>query len=156
MNKYTCGSSWTNNNYNRSLFSNKPMFSEALANVYFPKYEIYDGGVFLRTTRLNKKIYSQIINNPTYLPDERVAYTICIGIGMSLGETAELLSLAGYSIYPLNANDDYRELLIKFIVTKKKRRIIECNEILKENGFNDKNLLLGTLNENNELSLKNK
>lgn len=152
MNKYVCSSSWANKKENRSLFSPLPQFSKALSEVYFPKYDILDGGVFERVTKLSRGIYKQIIDNPYYLPDERVAYTICIALGLSLGECSELLSLAGYSIYPLNANDDYRELLVKFVVNDN-HNIAKCNETLKKNGFDDKNLLLGTLTKCNDLSL---
>lgn len=50
---------------NRSLFSPPlPQFSKALSEVYFPKYDISDGGVFERVTKLSRDIYKQIIDDP--------------------------------------------------------------------------------------------
>ena len=135
-----------NSNYsspNRASRRICPTFSSVLFEKFFPEAEIDNGGTFNVVTGLSRNIYKKLkIEN--YIPEERIAYTICISLGMSLGETCELLSLLNYSIIPADGDDVYREMLVKFIVNGV-NYIPECNEELISAGFVDSKYLLGTV-----------
>lgn len=120
-----------------------PTFSSVLFEKFFPEAEIDNGGTFNVVTGLSRNIYRKL-KNENYIPEERIAYTICISLGMSLGETCELLSLLNYSIIPADGDDVYREMLVKFIVNGV-NYIPECNEKLISAGFVDSKYLLGTV-----------
>lgn len=131
-----------------------PTFSDVLVNYYFKKNGIFDGGIFERVTLISRNVYKKLCDDKNYIPDERLAYTICISIGLNLGETCELLSLANMSIIPKDGTDGYREMLVGFLVNRKKN-IRTCNQLLKEAGYNDKEHLLGSLRSDCSLSLDN-
>lgn len=89
---------------------------------------------FTFCTFVEQTIYYKLKSNRLYVPDERIAYSICFGLKLSFSETCYLLHLAGLDITPKNAYDKYRELLCKMIINGD-TYIPDCNIELQKHGF---------------------
>lgn len=100
------------------------------------KAEIKTGNQFAFCTFLDRALYYKFKRDRYYVPEERIAYTICFGLKLSFAETCFLLNLGGLSIIPHTPYDRYRELLVEMLV-KGNTYIPSCNEELKKLGFQE-------------------
>lgn len=121
--------------YNRKLNTEIPSFSQDVISLCEEK-GIRTGAEFERCTYLSRNIFSRLKNECNYVPDENAAYTICIALGLTVGESCELLRKARYSIIPYNGNDIYRELLVKMLANNY-MYIPDCNKLLRKYGFKE-------------------
>ncbi len=110
---------------------------------------IKNGSEFSFCTFVDREIYHRLKHNSDYIPTERIAYTICFGLKLTIAESSYLLSKARYTIIPTNPNDMYRELLVEMLATGK-NYIPDCNKELKKLNFQ----LLGSLNKDGELKYR--
>lgn len=118
--------------YNKKLNTEIPSFSEDVISLCEQK-GINTGAEFERCTYLSRNIFTRLKNKKNYVPDENAAYTICIALGLTVGESCELLRKARYSIIPYNGNDIYRELLVKMLANNY-MYIPDCNKLLRKYG----------------------
>lgn len=96
--------------------------------------DIKNSSDFTFCTFVEQTIYYKLKNNRLYVPDERIAYSICFGLKLSFSESCYLLRLAGLSIMPRTAYDKYREILCKMLISGN-TYIPDCNIKLQKYGF---------------------
>lgn len=100
------------------------------------KEDIKNSSDFTFCTFVEQTIYYKLKKNRLYVPDERIAYSICFGLKLTFAESCYLLRLAGLDIMPRNAYDKYRELLCKMLINGN-TYIPSCNKELRRNGFQE-------------------
>lgn len=100
------------------------------------KEDIKNSTDFTFCTFVEQTIYYKLKKNRLYVPDERIAYSICFGLKLTFAESCYLLRLAGLEITPRNAYDKYRELLCKMLINGN-TYIPSCNKELRKNGFQE-------------------
>ena len=100
------------------------------------KEDIKNSTDFTFCTFVEQTIYYKLKKNRLYVPDERIAYSICFGLKLTFAENCYLLRLAGLEITPRNAYDKYRELLCKMLINGN-TYIPSCNKELRKNGFQE-------------------
>lgn len=122
--------------------------------IYCTDRNIKSGTDFSICTFLDKNIYYRLKSDRNYIPEEKIAYSICFGLQLTFAEATYLLNKARMNMIPSTPNDMYRELLVQMLITGK-TYIPECNKELEALGFQ----LLGSFSKNGKLvshNIKNK
>ena len=65
-----------------------------------------------RRADLDRKLFSKIRSNPAYHPGKGTVLALCIALELSIEDTADLLSRAGYAFSP----GDKGDLIVKFFI----------------------------------------
>ncbi len=80
---------------------------------------------------ITKQLFSKIKLNPWYHPDKATAMRLCVGAGLNLDETKDLLARAGYALSPC----DKRDIIFSFFIEKNIHDMIEIDIALEEYGL---------------------
>lgn len=80
---------------------------------------------------ITKQLFSKIKVNPEYHPDKTTAMRLCIGAGLNLDETKDLLARAGYALSPC----DKRDIIFSFFIEHEVYDMIEIDIALEEHGL---------------------
>ena len=84
-----------------------------------------------RRAIVTKQLFSKIKMNPDYHPDKATAMRLCVGVGLSLDETKDLLARAGYALSP----SDMRDIIFSFFIEREVFDMIEIDIALEEHGL---------------------
>ncbi|MBQ8800252.1 MAG: macro domain-containing protein [Lachnospiraceae bacterium] len=84
-----------------------------------------------RRAIVTKQLFSKIKMNPDYHPDKATAMRLCVGVGLSLDETKDLLARAGYALSP----SDMRDIIFSFFIEQEVFDMIEIDIALEEYGL---------------------
>lgn len=104
----------------------------------FPQYLLYlisekgmeNADVYKRAI-VDKKVFSKIKNNPEYHPQKLTALRLCIGAKLTLDESKDLLSRAGYALSPCNKTD----IIFSYFIEHEIYDMIELDIQLEEHGL---------------------
>lgn len=80
---------------------------------------------------VTKQLFSKIKLNPNYHPDKATAMRLCVGAGLNLDETKDLLARAGYALSPC----DKRDIIFSFFIEHEVFDMIEIDIALEEHGL---------------------
>lgn len=80
---------------------------------------------------ITKQLFSKIKLNPEYHPDKATAMRLCVGAGLNLDETKDLLARAGYALSPC----DKRDIIFSFFIEHDVYDMIEIDIALEEHGL---------------------
>lgn len=119
--------------------------------IYCNDRNIKSGTDFSICTFVDKNVYFRLKKDKNYVPEERIAYSICFGLQLTFAEATYLLNKARMNMIPSTPTDMYRELLVQMLITGK-TYIPECNKELAALEFE----LLGSFNKHGKLISYNK
>lgn len=80
---------------------------------------------------VTKQLFSKIKLNPDYHPDKATAMRLCVGAGLNLDETKDLLARAGYALSPC----DKRDIIFSYFIENEVFDMIEIDIALEEHGL---------------------
>ena len=80
---------------------------------------------------VTKQTFSKIKKDPDYHPDKATAMRLCVGAKLSLDETKDLLSRAGYALSPC----DKRDIIFSYFIEHHVYDMIEIDIALEEHGL---------------------
>lgn len=79
---------------------------------------------------ITKQLFSKIKLNPDYHPDKSTAMRLCVGVGLNLDETKDLLARAGYALSPC----EKRDVIFSYFIEAGVYDMIEIDIALEEHG----------------------
>ena len=79
---------------------------------------------------IDRKVFSKIRNNPDYHPKKITALCLCMGARLSLDESKDLLSRAGYALSPCDKTD----IIFSYFIEHEIYDMIELDIQLEEHG----------------------
>ena len=79
-----------------------------------------------KKAKVDKKLFSKIINNVNYHPSKQTAVAFAIALELDLKQTQDLIGKAGYTL----THSSKFDLIIEFFIKKKHYNIFEINEVL--------------------------
>ena len=77
---------------------------------------------------MDRRLFNKIRNDPGYQPSKRTALLIAVSLKLTLAETQELLSKAGYALTHCNK----RDLIVEYFIREGNYDIFEINETLAQ------------------------
>ncbi len=80
---------------------------------------------------ITKQTFSKIKNNEAYHPDKATAMRLCVGAGLNIDETKDLLARAGYALSPC----DKRDIIFSYFIEKEIYDMIEIDIALEDHGL---------------------
>ena len=127
-------------NYSDFLEDNQSALKERMNHLSdtFQEYLLYlieekgltNAEVYKRAL-ITKQLFSKIKLNPQYHPDKATAMRLCVGAGLNLDETKDLLARAGYALSPC----DKRDVIFSFFIEHEVYDMIEIDIALEEHGL---------------------
>ena len=127
-------------NYSDFLEDNQSALKERMSHLSdtFQEYLLYlieskgltNTEVYKRAL-ITKQLFSKIKLNPQYHPDKATAMRLCVGAGLNLDETKDLLARAGYALSPC----DKRDVIFSFFIEHEVHDMIEIDIALEEHGL---------------------
>lgn len=106
------------------LASLDPTFSETVLALVDER-GMTDAEVYHRAN-LSRQLFSKLRGNPGYRPTKATAVALCMGLGLDLGETEDLLARAGYALSPSSAFD----VVVTFFLERGIHDVLRLNEVL--------------------------
>lgn len=104
-------------------------FSEYL--LYLIKSKGMTNAEVYKKAIVDKKVFSKLKNNPDYHPQKITALCLCIGAELTIDESRELLSRAGYALSPCDKTD----IIFSFFIENGIYDMIELDIQLEEHGL---------------------
>lgn len=104
-------------------------FSEYL--MYLIEEKGLENATVYKKAIVDKKIFSKIKNNPDYHPNKLTALCLCVGAGLNLDETKDLLARAGYALSPCDKTD----VIFSYFIENGIYDMIELDIQLEEHGL---------------------
>ena len=80
---------------------------------------------------VDRKLFSKIKNDENYHPKKITALCLCVGLGLNLDETKDLLARAGYALSPCDKSD----IIFSFFIENKVYDMIELSIALEDHGL---------------------
>ncbi len=80
---------------------------------------------------VDRKLFSKIKNDENYHPKKITALCLCVGLGLNLDETKDLLARAGYALSPCDKSD----IIFSFFIENKVYDMIELSIALENHGL---------------------
>ena len=127
-------------NYSDFLEDNQSALKERMNHLSdtFQEYLLYlieekgltNAEVYKRAL-ITKQLFSKIKLNSQYHPDKATAMRLCVGAGLNLDETKDLLARAGYALSPC----DKRDVIFSFFIEHEVHDMIEIDIALEEHGL---------------------
>ena len=123
MSAYSCDadsvnlSAWLEQNMNQT-------FVDYLSR-YIRKRGMKDSQVYKRG-HLDRRLFSKMMSDRNYKPSKDTAIAVAIGLQLSLMETQELLSRAGYTL----SHSSKRDIIIEYFIREGHYSIMDINEVL--------------------------
>ncbi len=104
----------------------------------FPQYLMYlierkgmESTEVYKRAVIDRKVFSKIRNNPDYHPKKITALCLCVGARLSLDESKDLLSRAGYALSPCDKTD----IIFSYFIEHEIYDMIELDIQLEEHGL---------------------
>ncbi len=85
--------------------------------------QVYDGYV-------SKQVYSKLQSDMKYRPNKFTAIALCLSLHLSVDETQDMLSRAGWTLSPSSKSD----LIVKACILKKQYNVVKIDIILEQFG----------------------
>ena len=85
-----------------------------------------------KKAHISRQLFSKIRSDDSYHPERDTVFALAIGMGLNVEETNQLLYKAGYII----TEDNKRDIIIQYFLSKQIYDILFLNEILDKYGFN--------------------
>ncbi len=79
-----------------------------------------------KKAHIDRKLFSKIKNDPQYTPSKRTVLAFALALELTLDETQDILSRAGYAL----SHSSEFDLIIEYCIKKKMYHIITINEVL--------------------------
>ncbi|MBR5799058.1 MAG: macro domain-containing protein [Lachnospiraceae bacterium] len=99
--------------------------------MYLLKQKGLTGAQVYNRALISKQLFSKIKLNPQYHPDKSTAMRLCIGAGLNLDETKDLLARAGYALSPC----DKRDIIFSFFIEHEVFDMFEIDIALENHGL---------------------
>lgn len=112
------------NAWKRQLRTYYKSFSSLLLRLI--EEEKVDHVTFYKRAGLDRKIFSKIVNDPSYHPSRSTVLLCCIGLQLNIQEAEMLLESAGYS---LSLSDDF-DLVIRYCLSNDIYDPMDIDELL--------------------------
>ena len=93
------------------------------------KCGLKDSEIYKRAN-LDRRLFSRIMSDRNYRPSRDTAIAAAIGLQLSLPETQDLLSRAGYTL----SSSSRRDMIIEYFIIKERYAISDLNEVLESFG----------------------
>ena len=104
-------------------------FSQYL--MYLIKEKGLENAEVYRRAIVDKKVFSKIKNNPDYHPQKLTALCLCVGAGLNLDESKDLLARAGYALSPCDKTD----IIFSYFIENEIYDMLELDIQLEEHGL---------------------
>ena len=111
------------------LFPSAPTFSEKLRE-YLMVHEGKDSAIY-GDGAMSRQLFNKIINASDYTPKKSTAIQLAIGLHLSLEQTQDLLSSAGYVL----THSDKRDVVVEYCIKKKIYKVVEIDIALEQYGL---------------------
>lgn len=92
---------------------------------YIEKKRLKDSEVY-KAAQIDKRLFSKIVSNREYKPSKDTAIAFAIALKLSLDETNDILSRAGYTF----SHSNERDIIIEYFFREKIYNLIDINEVL--------------------------
>ena len=93
------------------------------------KSGLKDSEIYKRAN-LDRRLFSRMMSDRNYRPSRDTAIAAAIGLQLSLSETQDLLSRAGYTL----SCSSRRDMIIEYFIVKERYAISDLNEALESFG----------------------
>lgn len=92
---------------------------------YISEKKLKDSEVY-KAAQIDKRLFSKIVSNREYKPSKDTAIAFAIALKLSLDETNDILSRAGYTF----SHSNERDIIIEYFFREKIYNLIDINEVL--------------------------
>ena len=112
----------------KTTFTTAKTFTQTLL-AHIDSRGLKDSTVY-RAANLDKRLFSKIASDIHYKPSKETAIALALGLQLTLDETNDLLSRAGYQL----SHSIRRDIIIEYFIREREYSIININEVLDRLG----------------------
>lgn len=103
-------------------------FTDALI-IHISKKDLQPSKVY-KAAQIDRRLFSKIISDRYYTPSKDTAIAIAIALQLSLDDTSDLLSRAGYTL----SHSNRRDIIIEYFIHEEIYNICDINAVLYKLG----------------------
>lgn len=103
-----------------------PTFSEML--VEFMRQKGLESKDVYIAANIDRRLFSKILSDTYYQPSRETAISLCLALHLTIEETEDFLSTAGYSLSKSKIND----IVIEFFIRTENYDVVELQEVIDE------------------------